>query len=466
MNHPFLGIAKIVKTQSGSASRAYAYITRSERFASRISEVEYKIERNYPSCCHEEKNSFWKAGDGYERTNGTIALAIVATLPPILDKEERSFCVERYVRSLIADRHAVSAVIHNDPRRGETSYPHLHLLFSPRIDDGVERPLEQFFSRSNPSVPQRGGAPKETFWSKKGGIERIRDNFLRSLETIYQKKQQVLERDFSSLRATLYEDPKSLYTAVTKPGADERANEPASEGKIPENKVIELSHYHQRTAIQRSPQETQLEVEKIERRLQVLDRKRVALGLRVPINEHPRYTNKLTEDNAFELASVAFTGREWCTLRREYQKLDNEFGVLEIGLNEIYKRKQELGLLGFFLRREQYRSLCEEEKHCYRRLKEVQTALNKTASRVNILHAWLLTHKEEIATYAETLQKENQKERSLIAQVELETYRLHQRLTILTRNSQLAREAIANNKSKQREDRQCAPPSRSTSISR
>jgi hypothetical protein len=448
MNHPFLGIAKIVKTQNGSASRAYVYITRTERFANRISEVEYKIERNYPSCCHEDKNSFWKAGDGYERTNGTIALAIVATLPPRLDKEERSFCVDRFVESLIGERHAFSAVIHHNPSKAETSYPHLHLLFSPRANDGFERSLEQFFSRSNPRNPERGGALKETDWSKTKGIERIRNSFIRGLQVTYNKKQQVLEQEYLTLRSTLYDDLKGLYSAFTKTSADERVNESSSEN----NKIIELSRYHQPSTVQPTAQEIHSEMEKAQKRLRGLEAKRVSLGLKVPIQERPQYPKKISEMEAFELATAKIAGREWLSLRREYEKLDSEFRKLEMGLSQIRKRKQELGIFGFVLRRQQYLKVCEEEKHCYRRLTQVQTNLNDTASRLNVLHDWLCTKEQDVINLASRLQEENKKERSRIAKVEFETYRLHQRLATLSRHRQPTRNEVSQDKSKQRED--------------
>ncbi|MEX9942796.1 MobA/MobL family protein, partial [Providencia rettgeri] len=64
----------------------------------------------------------------------------------------------------IGDRHAYQFAIHN-PRAaiegGEQ--PHAHIMFSERLNDGIERDPQLYFKRANTKNPERGGAKKARF---------------------------------------------------------------------------------------------------------------------------------------------------------------------------------------------------------------------------------------------------------------------------------------------------------------
>ena len=53
--------------------------------------------------------------------------------------------------------------------------PHMHLMFSDRLPDGIERSPDRTFARYNPSRPERGGCKKDS--GGKGRLE-LRDDAL------------------------------------------------------------------------------------------------------------------------------------------------------------------------------------------------------------------------------------------------------------------------------------------------
>lgn len=148
-----------------SASPHADYITREGRYArEKDSDLEHKEAGNMPAWAAHKPSEFWKAADTFERANGCTYREIEIALPRELKPEQRLELVRDFVRQEIGERHAYQFAIHNPKAAiagGEQ--PHAHIMFSERLNDGIDRDPHQYFKRANTKEPERGGARKARF---------------------------------------------------------------------------------------------------------------------------------------------------------------------------------------------------------------------------------------------------------------------------------------------------------------
>ena len=146
----------------GSASPHADYISREGKYArEKDSDLEHKESGNMPAWAAHKPTEFWKAADTFERANGCTYREIEIALPRELKPEQRLELVRDFVRQEIGDRHAYQFAIHNPKAAiagGEQ--PHAHIIFSERMNDGIDRDPQQYFKRANSKAPERGGAKR------------------------------------------------------------------------------------------------------------------------------------------------------------------------------------------------------------------------------------------------------------------------------------------------------------------
>ncbi len=149
--------------KAGKAGPHAAYIAREGQYANRLERGE-RLEAteadNMPAWAQSNPLAFWQAADAYERKNGTTYREMEIALPRELDAEQRAALVREFVRQEIGDRHAYQWAIHVPTAADGGEQPHVHLMFSERQRDGIERDPEQYFKRYNAKAPEKGGARK------------------------------------------------------------------------------------------------------------------------------------------------------------------------------------------------------------------------------------------------------------------------------------------------------------------
>ena len=149
--------------KAGKAGPHAAYIAREGQYANRLERGE-KLEAteagNMPAWAQSNPLAFWQAADAYERKNGTTYREMEIALPRELDADQRAALVREFVRQEIGDRHAYQWAIHTPTAADGQEQPHVHLMFSERQRDGIERDPEQYFKRYNAKAPEKGGARK------------------------------------------------------------------------------------------------------------------------------------------------------------------------------------------------------------------------------------------------------------------------------------------------------------------
>ena len=136
---------------------------------------------NLPKWSNNEPKTFWRAAERGERKNGAVYREAVIALPNELNTQQNMALVEDLISKLAPGRpcqHAIHAP--TSSLEGELN-PHLHLLMSDRLDDGIERSAEKFFSRFNATNPEAGGRRKAS-----GGLNamELRDDVLAKRELV------------------------------------------------------------------------------------------------------------------------------------------------------------------------------------------------------------------------------------------------------------------------------------------
>ena len=128
--------------KKGKAAPHALYIAREEKYAKPdddLEKLEFKGHGNMPSWAQDRPSFFWKMSDEHERKNGTTYREHVISLPRELTALQRHRLVTDWIEQEINDKHAYQYAIHNPPAIDGKEQPHVHLMFSERLRDGIER---------------------------------------------------------------------------------------------------------------------------------------------------------------------------------------------------------------------------------------------------------------------------------------------------------------------------------------
>ena len=121
----------------------------------------FKSHGNMPKWAEDDPELFWRMSDEFERKNGSTYREHVIALPrEFKTLEQHKAFIDDWIKSEIGDKHSYQYAIHSPQALDGKENPHVHLMFSDRTNDGIERAPDQFFKRYNPKDPHRGGAKK------------------------------------------------------------------------------------------------------------------------------------------------------------------------------------------------------------------------------------------------------------------------------------------------------------------
>ena len=158
----------------GEAVEHGMYIDREGRFTEeKYGEVAARGQANMPEWAREDTSAFWKASDEYERANGNTYREYELALPRELSRAEQVALVQRFAEQELGTTRAYQWAIHTPTAQDGREQPHVHLMFSDRQLDGIERGAEQFFKRYNAKAPERGGCRKATYGADKEEAARV-----------------------------------------------------------------------------------------------------------------------------------------------------------------------------------------------------------------------------------------------------------------------------------------------------
>lgn len=165
---------QIKSGKKGTAAEHAAYNTRQGKYEKR-GDLVVTRHGNMPPWAKDDPFFFWKEGDKHERSNGSVYREYEIALPSELTTDQQLLLVDDLVRELVGQKPFQLAVhAPQSSLEGEIN-THLHLMFSDRMPDGIDRSPEQTFRRFNAKHPEQGGRRKES-----GGKNRmeIRDEVI------------------------------------------------------------------------------------------------------------------------------------------------------------------------------------------------------------------------------------------------------------------------------------------------
>lgn len=168
----------------GSGASHAGYIAREgqyRHFREKGERLEASAHGNMPEWAEDNPQQFWQAADAYERKNGNVYREMEIALPRELTPEQRVALVREWVAQETGDRHAYQWAIHVPVAADGREQPHVHLMFSDRIRDGVQRDPEEYFRRWSRDTPERGGCQKAysglTMGERKDRLAQLRENW-------------------------------------------------------------------------------------------------------------------------------------------------------------------------------------------------------------------------------------------------------------------------------------------------
>lgn len=150
---------EIKSGSKGTAGDHANYIAR-KGFHGKREDLIHAEHGNLPAWAAGDPNTFWRAADKYERKNGAVYRESIIALPSELTVDQNVELTGALVRQL-AQGKPYQAAVHGPTSSLEgAANPHVHVMVCDRVDDGIDRPPERFFSRYNSSSPTDGGRRK------------------------------------------------------------------------------------------------------------------------------------------------------------------------------------------------------------------------------------------------------------------------------------------------------------------
>jgi hypothetical protein len=158
--------------KKGSALEHAKYITRQGKY--RDHEDLVAVEHgNLPAWTGDDPMQFWKMANKYERANGSVFREYEISFSNEMNSEQWKELARRFVRRMVGPKAYHLAIHAPDAALAGVCNPHMHLMFSDRLPDGIERSPDRTFARYNASRPDRGGRKKDS--GGKGRLE-LRDD--------------------------------------------------------------------------------------------------------------------------------------------------------------------------------------------------------------------------------------------------------------------------------------------------
>lgn len=155
-----IGRISVKVGKKGKATAHNKYINGLDEYAQKTSEITYTQNGNMPSWAVDNPDLFWEMADEYERKNGSAYREHILSLPREFTLEQNITMLNEWIEKNLGDKHAYSLAIHEPLAKDGDKQPHCHLMFTDRVNDGIDREPHQFFKRYNSKDPKKGGAKK------------------------------------------------------------------------------------------------------------------------------------------------------------------------------------------------------------------------------------------------------------------------------------------------------------------
>ena len=146
--------------RKGTSKEHSRYITRQGKYKGQSDDLIAHGFGNLPEWANDPQE-LWHAADNYERKNGAAYRELEVALPNQLTHEQQVLLVEKLIQKEIGSKAYEYAIHEPIASLGKVPQPHVHLMYSDRIPDGIPRAASQHFSRFNRQNPHLGGCQKD-----------------------------------------------------------------------------------------------------------------------------------------------------------------------------------------------------------------------------------------------------------------------------------------------------------------
>ena len=184
-----LQIRRVIRGVKDAATDRLRYIARTGRYARRGDIVRHVRSINMPDWVKSNSDAdYWREADSPRvRSNGRLLFTVEFAVPralglPDQDQLALDFC--RLVSRMSTGRHDKSnmpctyalheGVKDDDAATGRLPNPHVHMLLSTSVNDGIRRPSLRWFRRANRVQPEEAGAPRSQFVGTRKWLLRVR----------------------------------------------------------------------------------------------------------------------------------------------------------------------------------------------------------------------------------------------------------------------------------------------------
>ncbi len=147
--------------KKGTARRHSGYIERLGAHSSREDMI-HSSYGNLPNWAKNDPTQFWRMADQHERANGAAYREHEIALPNELSAPQLIDLAERLARNLVGNKPYQYAIHAPDGKLGGIQNPHIHLMCSDRMPDGIDRAPDRMFARHNSKNPSAGGCRKDS----------------------------------------------------------------------------------------------------------------------------------------------------------------------------------------------------------------------------------------------------------------------------------------------------------------
>ena len=187
-----------VKTGTRAGGQAAAakyddYVSRSGQYAKARQDELVHLESGV-ACRRSRRRmraSTGAAADRHERSNGRLFRSLTAALPNSLDAAGRLELARSFAAHVTGGELPYTLALHAglSKQAGAADNPHLHLVFSERVNDGMERAAEQWFRRAASSGrdPASGGARKTERTKPRDWLEETRKAWAAEMNLTFER---------------------------------------------------------------------------------------------------------------------------------------------------------------------------------------------------------------------------------------------------------------------------------------
>ena len=190
-----------------SAKSHLQYINRETTFKQKGGCL-YK-DNHLPSWAENSPQKFFEMADLKERDNGERYKELEFALPNELNLSQQREIIDEFLNKYMQNFYFAYAIHDKIGAMSDGErHPHVHLMFSTREIDAIERQNERtpdmFFHRANSKNPIRGGCKKSTLWTdehRKVYLNYLREDFAKIQNAVLKKYHVPVQVDHRSFKA-------------------------------------------------------------------------------------------------------------------------------------------------------------------------------------------------------------------------------------------------------------------------